>query len=99
MEVIYHPAASRELRASILFYENRVPGLGEQLLNEVEASVGLIGEHPERFTVVSGAVRRMLLPRFPFGIYFRNQGKVLRVLAVYHHSRNPKVLRERFHEA
>jgi hypothetical protein len=45
--VAYHRLAARELVDSALFYDQRRVGLGEELLNEVEALLLVIRAHTE----------------------------------------------------
>ncbi len=49
-----------------------------------------IAERPRRSPLVYRDVRRALLKRFPFGVFFRLWRDQVRVLAVIHLSRNPK---------
>lgn len=70
MKVIYHPEAEAELIESAQFYSRRVPGLGSDLLDTVDAAVGIITQSPERWRILRLDVRRYVLPRFPFAIIY-----------------------------
>jgi plasmid stabilization system protein ParE len=95
MRVIYHPGAEAELIEAVEFYEGRVTTLGSQLLNAVESAIIAIQNGPERCPVIEADVRRYLMPRFPFAIYYRMLGDDLRILALKHHSRHPDYWRDR----
>jgi plasmid stabilization system protein ParE len=41
-EADIHPLASRELEEAALFYDQRVPGLGERILNDIRKAIELI---------------------------------------------------------
>jgi plasmid stabilization system protein ParE len=74
MRVIYHPAAEAELIQAAEYYERQVPSLGSQFLDAIEdAATGII-ESPKRWPLLENGVRRFLLPRFPFAIYYRTVG-------------------------
>ena len=95
MRLIYHPDAEAELLEAVEFYERRVPGLGDRLLREFDAAIAAIQDSPERWSVVVDDVRRFVMRRFPYGIYYRVERDVIRVLVVKHHSRHPDYWRYR----
>lgn len=87
--VVYHPAAETEVIESAQFYERCVPKLGTEFLDAVDQAVDAILKNPERCRVIESDVRRYLMPRFPFAIYYRSLPDRLRILALKHHSRHP----------
>ena len=95
MRVIYHPDAEAELIEAAKFYEGRVPGLGAQFLSGVDHAISVISAAPERWAVIERDVRRCLIPRFPYGIYYRVLPEEIRVLAIKHHRRHPDYWRYR----
>ena len=95
MRLIYHPDAEAELVEAARFYEERVPTLGAHFLDAANRAVGSIQEGPEQWSVVKADVRRYLMPRFPYAIYYRNLAGHLRILAFKHHSRHPDYWRYR----
>jgi toxin ParE1/3/4 len=95
MRIIYHPEAEAELVATTQFYEGRVAKLGTEFLIAAERAIQTIQDAPERWPIMEADVRRYLMPRFPFSIYYRHAGDELRILAFKHHSRHPDYLRER----
>jgi plasmid stabilization system protein ParE len=72
------------------WYEKRSLGLGRAFLDLVEITLEDIAERPRQFPLVYRDVRRALLKRFPYGIFFRVRQDQIRVLAVMHLSRNPR---------
>jgi plasmid stabilization system protein ParE len=95
MKVVYHPLAETEMVEAARFYENRVPMLGVQLLDAIDAAVIEIQRAPKRWRIVEDDVRSYLLPRFPFALYFRIHPDHIRILAVKHHRRHPDYWRGR----
>ena len=95
MSLIYHPEAENELLEAARFYEGRVPTLGADFLDQIESAVCVIESDPQRHRIIAEDVRRYLLPRFPFAIYYRVLPDHLRILAIKHHSRHPDYWRER----
>jgi toxin ParE1/3/4 len=95
MHLIYHPEAEAELISAAEYYEDRLPGLGGQLLDAVDRAIRSVHLAPERSAVVAAEVRRYLMPRFPYAIYYRRYPDHLRILAFKHHSRRPDYWRHR----
>lgn len=90
MKVQYHPAIEDELRDIIGYYNECYPGLGQQFLQEFERQVLKILKMPYRFSVIKADIRRSLMKRFPFSIYFRAvSDDILRVTVIKHHRRHP----------
>lgn len=96
MKVEYHPAVEAELLEIRNYYEARSPGLGVQFIDDFERQVLALAAAPERWMVVTGDIRRRLMRRFPYLIYFRqvDQQRV-RVTVVKHQRRHPDLGRER----
>jgi toxin ParE1/3/4 len=87
----FNPLAERELTEAIQYYEERSPGLGIQLLDEVEHAVIFVRRHPEAAPRVLNSIRRFVLPRFPYYLLYRPlQDGGLRILAVAHQKRHPR---------
>lgn len=90
MRIEYHPDLYAELEEVRDYYESQSVGLGEDFLNEFERQIFKIAAMPERWMVVKGDLRRSLMKRFPYVIYFRQlKGDVLRVTVVKHEKRHP----------
>ncbi|MGC4106184.1 MAG: type II toxin-antitoxin system RelE/ParE family toxin [Thermomicrobiales bacterium] len=87
--LIFHPLAVQELEEAYDWYEKQKLGLGDDLLLCIEAGITNIRGHPFRYPVIRHDKRRVLADRFPYAIYYRVVGDVIRVLAVHHGSRKP----------
>jgi plasmid stabilization system protein ParE len=85
----FHPAVRDEIDNAHDWYEQRRPGLGRDFLDEVERVLAEIRVTPARYGFADADVREGLLARFPYAIYYRVLADRIRVLAVYHTSRNP----------
>uniref|UniRef100_Q3ASP7 Plasmid stabilization system n=1 Tax=Chlorobium chlorochromatii (strain CaD3) TaxID=340177 RepID=Q3ASP7_CHLCH len=91
MKIEYHPAIEDELRQIIKYYKESSAGLGTEFLNEFERQVLKIADNPRRWVAVKGTIRRSLMRRFPYVIYFRLvNDETLRVTVVKHQRRHPK---------
>lgn len=88
-DLIIRPKAEIELSDAFSWYENQVSGLGADYLNAVEASLYTIKRNPETCPVVHGTIRRCLIRRFPYAIFYLVEPSRIVVLAVFHVRRNP----------
>src|SRR2546423_5912525 len=98
MRLIYHPLARAELVDAAIYYERRVPDLGAQFRDEANQAAAKILEAPRRWRLIEADVRRALLVRFPFAIYYRILPDHLQILAIKHHKRHPEYWRYRLNE-
>ena len=85
----FHPAVRGEVDDAYDWYERRRHGLGRDFLDEVQRVLAAITANPDRFGFADGDIREGLLTRFPYAIYYRVLVDRIRVLAVYHTSRDP----------
>jgi plasmid stabilization system protein ParE len=90
MLIEYHPAVEHELREIVDYYNQRSPNLGNEFLDEFDKEILRIAESPLLWRVVEEDIRRALMQRFPYSIYFRVvQNDVVRVTVVKHQRRHP----------
>lgn len=96
-EVRLEPEARAELREAMLWYDEQRPGLGEEFVSEIGATIEAISGRSESFPRVLGAlgVRRALVHRFPYAVVFLVAQDLLIVLAVAHGKRRPLYWRAR----
>lgn len=67
-----------------------LPGLGAEFLDEFERHILKISAMPSRWMAVEGDMRRSLMKRFPYVIYFRAlKNDRLRITVVKHQRRHP----------
>lgn len=84
------PEAEADLADARRWYERQREGLGEQLLLCVEAALDRIQRMPEAAPEVYPGVRRVSVPRFPYGAFYRIDPDQLAVIAIYHSRRDPR---------
>lgn len=92
--VRFAPEVPGELSETVIWYEARRPGLGGDFLDEVEATLPLIGSRPRSFPRLEDVdesleIRRAMLSRFPYAVVFLVREVEVRVLAVAHAKRRP----------
>lgn len=88
-------AAEADLREAIAWYEQARKGLGDDFLLCVDEALARILRYPLSCQPVKGDVRRLLIHRFPYGIFFRIRDNRISVTAVFHSRRQPKIWQSR----
>ncbi|MEX0744764.1 MAG: type II toxin-antitoxin system RelE/ParE family toxin [Phycisphaeraceae bacterium] len=89
--ISFRPQARAEIRQAKSWYNEQVPGLGQEFARTVDAAFAAIAERPEAFAKVYGEHRQCVMRRFPYSIFFRVASGEVIVIAVHHQSRDPAV--------
>jgi plasmid stabilization system protein ParE len=83
---------------AVAWYEDQRTGLGAELLIELDAVLQRIMQTPLQFPEIKGNVRRALLHRFPYSVYFSVGDETVEVIAVLHQHRDPRTWEQRILE-
>jgi len=94
-EVLIRPEAESDIEDAYQWYESQRKGLGEDFLLCIEEALSRVSRHPSIYSFVYKEVRRVLIHRYPFGIFFIEANYSVSVLAVLHARRNPKTWKGR----
>jgi len=89
------PEAQTDIKEAARWYENRELGLGLRFLREIRTSLEHIYDNPLRFPIVDENVRRALLHKFPYSIYFVNEPDGVAIISVLHQRRRPDAWKSR----
>ena len=87
--MIFRPEAEADVADAFAWYEEQSRGLGSHFLLCMEAALSQIKRHPDASPVVHRQIRRALLRRFPYGVFYLLEDMRIVVLAVFHAKRNP----------
>ncbi|MGH7551811.1 MAG: type II toxin-antitoxin system RelE/ParE family toxin [Longimicrobiales bacterium] len=90
-----HPEAEAELQQAFEFYEQQAEGLGVDFLDEVERVWAAIRQLPESGSPADEGIRRSVIRRFPFVVFYEAQADQIVVWAVAHQRRKPQYWRHR----
>jgi len=93
--LIVRPEAESDLQQAFYWYESQETRLGDRLLLSVESSIQSILRNPKMYQVIYKNVRRALIRRFPYGIFYVLRSNSIVVIAVFHAMRDPAELMRR----
>lgn len=91
--LLFHAAATADMEGARAWYEAQRKGLGSEFLAEVDACMKRIQRQPDAYPIVERELRRALVRRFPYAIYYRHEDDGLHVVACLHSRRRPRALR------
>lgn len=77
-----------------LWYESRRAGTALYFIRCADAAIALITRHPEAGPMQFEPFRRILVSRFPFGVFYTIESDTVIVHGVFHSSRDPDKIRE-----
>ncbi len=91
----FHPQAEDELAESVTFYNNHVPGLGDEFFAAVKTGCKEIQKDPTRRPIRQDDTRKIKLLRFPYQLIYRGEPQQILIVAVSHGARRPRYWQER----
>jgi hypothetical protein len=89
LPVVSHPEADEELEAAARWYEERLPGLGDDFLDDFEKTLRRILAAPDRWHFIRGNNRKLNFDRFPYAVIYSSENDRLYVKAVMNLRRRP----------
>ena len=95
MKVLLREEARREVLEAFAWYEERRIGLGVEFRDALEATIARALRHPLVYAAGDRGLRRALVSRFPYAVYFRIYPDALGVGGVMLGRRHPMHLMAR----
>ena len=93
--IVLAPQASVDIEEAARWYENQLTGLGIEFVLEVDFAFEKIQNNPKFYLQSYRSVRRALLRRFPYAIYFLANNSRIHIIAVLHQVRSDKAVKLR----
>ena len=93
-QVAFTPLAADDIQQAFEWYDAQRSGLGAEFAVAVDRILELVAELPELGPVVHRDLRRILLVRFPYALYYRVT-EIIEVRACLHLRRSPGVWQRR----
>ncbi len=87
--VVISSRAELEITEAIEWYEKIEKSLGLSFLDNLDQAISAVIKNPEMYPVIFKNVRRILIKKFPYSIFYHLTKNEIVVLAVFHEKRNP----------
>lgn len=90
LPLIITPEAEADLGDAKRWYDRQREGLGGEFVLCVEEALDRIRRIPEGASMVFPGVRRVVVRRFPYGVFYRVDPDQIAIIAVYDTRRDPR---------
>lgn len=80
-KLIINPFAEQDIIDARDWYNEQKENLGNELLQEIKEIVGCIEGNPLQFPEVRKDIRRAIVCRFPYSVFFTNKPPFINVFA------------------
>jgi len=87
--------AKDDVEEAYAWHESQQVGLGAEFEGALASVLRLVKAMPEAGPIVHRDLRRLLLERFPYSLYYRLTDSTIEVRACLHQRRNPRTQRRR----
>lgn len=94
-QISFHPDVADDIKCSYTWYEEKVKGLGDKFLNELEVGYLSIQRFPDTWANFQYGFKRYILNKFPFSILYKVSNEQIFIIAIMHNSRNPNYWKKR----
>jgi plasmid stabilization system protein ParE len=91
LPVVLRDEAQAEFDEAFDWYEVQRAGLGPEFVAEVQKVFDCVAANPLMHGVVFADIRKSVVRRFPFNVFYRPHPDRVEVLAVFHSSRDPSI--------
>jgi plasmid stabilization system protein ParE len=90
MIIRFTPDAESELAEARQWYAHQQEYLDVDFMSRIDEALIRIVNNPFSYPVVYGTLRRAVVRRFPFAIFYEITTDEIQVIAVFHSRRDPK---------
>lgn len=96
-KVEYNPDFFKDLTQAVDWYNEKQGGLGDRFFNNIKKQTAKLSTSANHFAIKYDDIRCMYIEKFPYLVHYRvnEQTKTVKVEALFHASRDPKIWDER----
>ncbi|MGL6075217.1 MAG: type II toxin-antitoxin system RelE/ParE family toxin [Fimbriiglobus sp.] len=93
--VVFRLEAEVEFDEAFDWYNAQRPGLGSEFVEAVQSVLASISRSPFQHAVVIEDIRKAVVQRFPYCLYYRTHDDRIEIISVFHSRRDPSVWKSR----
>lgn len=93
--VFISPQAEQDLEKAYQWYEKQSKGLGSEFIRMIDANLAQIQRNPSAYPLVLKEIRRKIIRRFPYALFYIVNETQITVLACFHLKQDPQQWRSR----
>lgn len=83
------PEAEADINQAYAWYEQTDAGLGDRFVQALQKTLVAVAKHPGAFRAVRGPLRRALIDRFPYSVFYLYDDRIVVVIRCLHARRDP----------
>jgi toxin ParE1/3/4 len=91
LPVVLRDEAQAEFDEAFDYYEGQQPGLGVDFVERVQRVFDRIAANPQLHGLVFADIRKAVVTRFPYCVFYRADASRVEVIAVFHSKRDPAI--------
>jgi toxin ParE1/3/4 len=95
MIIRFTPEADAELAEARQWYAHQRENLDIEFMERIDDALSRIVRNPNLYPIVDRTLRRAVVRRFPFAIFYEVTADEIQVIAVFHSRRNPEKWKSR----
>jgi plasmid stabilization system protein ParE len=95
MIIRFTPDADAELAEARQWYAHQRADLDIEFMESINDALSRIVRNPRLYTIVYRTLRRAVVRRFPFAIFYEVTSDEIQVIAVFHSRRDPEIWKSR----
>ncbi len=89
MKIHFSLLAQKEYQEAVSYYDDQNIIFGDQFIEEVDEAINLIISFPHAWSKVGTKLRKYVLKRFPYVIFYKPYDDHIVISAIAHQHRNP----------
>ncbi len=94
-EIIVKPQTWYDLIQAMIWYDSKRENLGREFFNDFEITIDRIKVNPNAFREIFPEVRRVLIKRFPYKVFYTVSENTIYIIGVMHAKRSSVFVRDR----
>lgn len=95
MIIRFSPEADAELTEARQWYSHQRKDLDLEFMQCIDDALSRVVKNPYFFPIVYQSLRRAVVRRFPFAVFYEVGSEELHVIAVFHSRRDPEIWKAR----
>lgn len=88
-------AAEVEALRAFFWYEAIKKGLGEDFKASLDLKIESLHQNPQAYSFIYKDIRSAKIKTFPYNLIYRVSESKIQIIAIFHHSRNPREWKKR----
>ncbi len=94
-KIVIKPIVFLDLDEALLWYESEQSGLAQRFYKSFENAIERIKRNPQAFFDVTPDVKRILLKKFPYKVFYTISENTIFILGISHVKRSNSFIRKR----